>query len=113
MAEINAHVGELGHVEVEIHDAQGNITTDWDVVGGVRWRSTNEAAVFVSDTDANPQDAEIEFRGLTSADEFLECEFDGRVGPDVNLITLRSQSLAVVPGEATGGVVNVFMKPVV
>lgn len=114
MAEVNAHVGEHGIVEVEIHDAQGNVTTDWDIAGGVKWSSTNEVAVPVSDMDLNPQDAEVEFAALTGEGEevFIECQFDGRVGPEEKPIMLRSQSIAVVPGEATSGVVNIRMVPV-
>jgi hypothetical protein len=114
MAEINGRVGDQGDVVVEMLDANGNVTDDWDSAGGVQWTSTLPSAFNVTDADANPKDAVIDFLALTAAGEegFIECSFDGRVGPGERRITARSVSLAVVPGEATGARVQVTMRPV-
>lgn len=107
MADVNANIGQLGVAEVEIHDANGNPTDNWDMTGGITYTSTNPDAVSVFDDDANPKDARIQFNALTTEDVFIDVSFDGRVGDEVNTINLRSQSIAVVPGEAAGGTVTV------
>lgn len=112
MADHTAHMGDPGEVQVEIRDANGNITDNWDVESGLVMQIQNAAGEevpgfinIVDDGDGDPSDAVLEFVQLTTEDLFLDVRFDGRVGPDVNEIHARSGSIAVVPGEATGATV--------
>jgi hypothetical protein len=121
-----AHVGENGVAEVLIYDATGAQTSNWDKTGGITYSSSNPAAVTVVDDDANPQDARVEFLVVThqfnsntgevvpdpEADVFINVSFDGRVGPDVSTINLRSEAIQVVEGEATSGEVIIRFEQV-
>ena len=109
MAEVNARVGQPGVAELEVKDADGNITPDWDFAGGTVWNSTAPDQVVVTDTDpqVNPLDAKIQFFALTEEDAFVEVTFDLRSGPDEDRRTFRSQSIAVVPGPATDAEVRI------
>jgi hypothetical protein len=111
---VDAHVGEVGVITVIMKDAQGNVTTDYDVLGGVQYSSTNPAAVAVTDEDANPTDAHLAFQALSGEGEdvFIDVSFDGRVGPEEHRVNLRSEAIRVVPGAAVAGEIQVAVQPI-
>lgn len=109
--------GQTGKARVIMRDVDGRVTDDWDVTGGINWSSSHPDAVEVVDEDLEPRDASFRFPALTpeGAEAFIEAQFDGRVGPETNAITLRSPGIRVLeppPGEAVGGEVEITLEQV-
>jgi hypothetical protein len=103
---VEAHIGELGIAEVVMHDADGNPTDSYDTMTGISYASTNPTAVNVVDDDAEPKDARVEFLALADG-VTITCTFDGDPGDGERPITLVSEEINVVPGEATGGEIKI------
>jgi hypothetical protein len=104
---VQAHIGDTGVVAVEMTDEQGNLTDTYDKITGIRYDSSNPNAVSVLDEDAEPKDAEVEFKALTTEPARITVTFDGDPGSGVRPITLVSEDIEVVAGEATGGTVTI------
>jgi hypothetical protein len=58
---IDLHIGEPNvRARVRMRDANGNLTTSYDVAGGIIWNSSDETKVAIVDDDADPHDARID-----------------------------------------------------
>jgi hypothetical protein len=114
MADALFHVGDVADVRVELTDARGQAGAAWDEAGGMIYTVSHPDAARVTDEDADPMNAEVEFTDLTpdGEDAYLEVSLDTRRGDAENRLTLRSQTFAVVPGEATGGRLTLTLRPV-
>jgi hypothetical protein len=106
---VEVHVGEVGVAEVEMRDAQGNVTDDYDKVAGIQWSTTDPASVTLVDDDANPKDATFNFLAITTAPVTATVMFDGDAGDGVTQITGTSEEINVVPGPARSGTVTIKM----
>ena len=109
MDELEVHVNETGRAVVTLRDKDGNETSNYDDVSGIAWSCTNPSAAEIVDEDAEPKDATFRFLALADEPFFFECTFDGKKGPEENRVTLRSQPIRVVEGEAVGGEIQVQM----
>ena len=105
---VEAHIGQRIVAELEMRDAQGNVTDHYDEAHGIIYQKIAEPddTSQIADEDAEPKDAEItplRVHADGEDDDVFQVEFDGRRGPEEELITLVSEPLRIVPGEATGG----------
>jgi hypothetical protein len=112
MDELQVHIGETGTAVVTLRDKDGNVTGNYDETGGIVWRCTDPAAASIVDEDVNPFDARFQFSALSAEPFYFECEFDGRRGEEENRVTVRSQPIRVVAGEAVAGEIQVQMDTV-
>ena len=104
----DAHIGDLGRAVVKMTDANGNPTDSYDNMSGIQYESSDPSKVTVVDDDAEPRDATLEFLALTEgAPVTITVRFDGDPGNGERAITLQSEPINVVPGEATGGEVQI------
>ena len=100
------HVNEVARAVLIMKDAEGNVTNEYDVAGGIQWTSTDPTVAVVGDEDVDPKDAVVNFLALGSCR--IEVSFDGRIGPDENRITAAAD-VDVVPGEAVAGELTLEM----
>jgi hypothetical protein len=105
---VDVHVGDPGVAEVEMRDAQGNVTDNYDKVSGIQW-TTSDPAVELVDDDANPKDARFNFVSVTTAPVTATCMFDGDAGEGLVSITATSEEINVVPGPASSATVVIKM----
>jgi hypothetical protein len=104
---VDVHVGEVGIAEVEMRDADGNVTDDYDKVAGIHWSTTDPSKVTLVDDDANPKDARFNFLALTTTPVTASCTFDGDAGDGVTQIEGASEEINVVAGPARSGTVTI------
>jgi hypothetical protein len=107
-----AFPGQTGVGTVKILDADGRETEDWDMSGGIQYESSDSAVASIVDEDLNPKDATVAAHALGTAT--LTAKFDGRVGPDENMITLQAivDVVQPPPGAAVGGTFEVVWEQV-
>lgn len=108
---MDVYAGQTGRAILRMRDAQGRETPNYDEAHGIVYGliSGPEDVARIEDEDAEPKDARITTLRAHTADEpdsVFQVEFDGRIGPDENLVRLVSAPLRVLeppPGEAVGG----------
>jgi hypothetical protein len=112
---MDVHRNEKARVELEMLDADGNTTTNYQA-GSIKWTLSHPDSMALADEDANPLDAVLTFTELTppGEDASISVSFDGDPGTGVRTVRSQSQEpIRVVEGEAVAGVVHVIkMDPV-
>lgn len=110
MADALFHIGEKPKLRAVLVDQQNMPGANFDTIVF----SSTDPGTIITDNDANPLDAEIEFTQLTEpgVDQFVEATVDGDPSAAVREFTLRSKSYQVVPGDAVGGQLFLDIGPV-